>query len=59
MIVFEDVESEIQFKFGKSKNNLFYVQMCEISASSYSYFMELEDNEVQHLINVLTNHIKK
>ncbi len=58
MIIFEDIESEIQMKFGTSKENLFYVQMCETSASAYNYFIELEDDEVQHLINTLNIHLE-
>ena len=58
MIIFKDEDKNTFMSFLSPKGNQFYIELGKVGEEEYANCIELENDEVKHLIGVLTEHLK-
>ena len=58
MIIFKDEDNNCVMSFRGLENESFYIELGIVGEEAYANCIELENDEVKHLISVLTKHLK-
>ena len=59
MIIFKDEENDSIMSFTGAVKNPFYIELAKIGEEAYANCIELNDEEVKHLIEKLQEHLKE